>query len=279
MISGILLLNKPSGISSNQALQKAKKILKVSKAGHFGTLDPLAEGLLIIGINSGTKLSKFLLNDEKEYEATIRLGISTDTDDSEGRVITSNNTEISIETLLEILDQFKGEQTQIPPKYSAIKIQGRKLYDYARKGEEIDIQPRKVTIHFLEILEFEYPILQIKLKVSKGTYIRSIARDLGHKLGVGAHLTKLVRTGQGDFSLVNATTFENLNEQKILDLDKVFSKTSCIEISSSQLKDLEQGRRPPLTNSNKGLVILKHANKIAGLARIDNGELIKEFLV
>ena len=279
MISGILLLNKPSGISSNQALQKAKKILKVSKAGHFGTLDPLAEGLLIIGINSGTKLSKFLLNDEKEYEATIRLGISTDTDDSEGRVITSNNTEISIETLLEILDQFRGEQTQIPPKYSAIKIQGRKLYDYARKGEEIDIQPRKVTIHFLEILEFEYPILQIKLKVSKGTYIRSIARDLGHKLGVGAHLTKLVRTGQGDFSLVNATTFENLNEQKILDLDKVFSKTSCIEITSSQLKDLEHGRRPPFNNSDAGLVILKHANKIAGLARIDNGELIKEFLV
>ena len=279
MISGILLLNKPSGISSNQALQKAKKILKVSKAGHFGTLDPLAEGLLIIGINSGTKLSKFLLNDEKEYEATIRLGISTDTDDSEGRVITSNNTEISIETLLEILDQFRGEQTQIPPKYSAIKIQGRKLYDYARKGEEIDIQPRKVTIHFLEILEFEYPIIQIKLKVSKGTYIRSIARDLGQKLGVGAHLTKLVRTGQGDFSLVNATTFENLNQQKILDLDKVFSKTSCIEITSSQLKDLEHGRRPPLTNSNKGLVILKYANKIAGLARIDNGELIKEFLV
>ena len=279
MISGILLLNKPSGISSNQALQKAKKILKVSKAGHFGTLDPLAEGLLIIGINSGTKLSKFLLNDEKEYEATIRLGISTDTDDSEGRVITSNNTEISIETLLEILDQFRGEQTQIPPKYSAIKIQGRKLYDYARKGEEIDIQPRKVTIHFLEILEFEYPIIQIKLKVSKGTYIRSIARDLGHKLGVGAHLTKLVRTGQGDFSLVNATTFENLNEQKILDLDKVFSKTSCIEITSSQLKDLEHGRRPPFNNSNKGLVILKYANKIAGLARIDNGELIKEFLV
>ena len=279
MISGILLLNKPSGISSNQALQKAKKILKVSKAGHFGTLDPLAEGLLIIGINSGTKLSKFLLNDEKEYEATIRLGISTDTDDSEGRVITSNNTEINIETLLEILDQCRGEQTQIPPKYSAIKIQGRKLYDYARKGEEIDIQPRKVTIHFLEILEFEYPTLQIKLKVSKGTYIRSIARDLGQKLGVGAHLTKLVRTGQGDFSLVNATTFENLNEQKILDLDKVFTETSCIEISSSQLKDLEHGRRPPLTNSNKGLVILKYANKIAGLARIDNGELIKEFLV
>ena len=279
MNSGILLLNKPSGISSNQALQKAKKILKVSKAGHFGTLDPLAEGLLIIGINSGTKLSKFLLNDEKEYEATIRLGISTDTDDSEGRVIASNNTEISIENLLEILDQFRGEQTQIPPKYSAIKIQGRKLYDYARKGEEIDIQPRKVTIHFLEILEFEYPTLQIKLKVSKGTYIRSIARDLGHKLGVGAHLTKLVRTGQGDFSLVNATTFENLNEQKILDLDKVFYETSCIEISSSQLKDLEHGRRPSFNNFNKGLVILKHANKIAGLARIDNGELIKEFLV
>ena len=279
MISGILLLNKPSGISSNQALQKAKKILKVSKAGHFGTLDPLAEGLLIIGINSGTKLSKFLLNDEKEYEATIRLGISTDTDDSEGKVITSNNTEISIETLLEMLDQFRGEQTQIPPKYSAIKIQGRKLYDYARKGEEIDIQPRKVTIHFLEVLEFDYPILQIKLKVSKGTYIRSIARDLGHKLGVGAHLTKLVRTGQGDFSLLNATTFENLNGQKILDLDKVFSEASCIEISSSQLKDLEHGRRPPFNNSHKGLVILKHANKIAGLARIDNGELIKEFLV
>ena len=279
MISGILLLNKPSGISSNQALQKAKKILKISKAGHFGTLDPLAEGLLIIGINSGTKLSKFLLNDEKEYEATIHLGISTDTDDSEGRVITSNNTEISIETLSEILDQFRGEQTQIPPKYSAIKIQGRKLYDYARKGEEIDIQPRKVTIHFLEILEFEYPTLQIKLKVSKGTYIRSIARDLGHKLGVGAHLTKLVRTEQGKFSLLNATTFKNLHEQNILDLDKVFSETSCIEISSSQLKDLEHGRRPPFNNSNKGLVILKYANKIAGLARIDNGELIKEFLV
>ena len=279
MISGILLLNKPSGISSNQALQKAKKILKVSKAGHFGTLDPLAEGLLIIGINSGTKLSKFLLNDEKEYEATIRLGISTDTDDREGKVITTNNAEISIETLLEVLDQFRGEQSQIPPKYSAIKIQGRKLYDYARKGEEINIQPRKVTINFLEVLEFKYPNLQIRLKVSKGTYIRSIARDLGHKLGVGAHLTKLVRTEQGKFSLLNATTFENLHEQKILDLDQVFPETSCIEISSSQLKDLEHGRRPSFNDSNEGLVILKHANKIAGLARIDNMELIKEFLV
>ncbi len=165
---------------------------------------------MIIGINSGTKVSKFLLNDCKEYEATIRLGISTDTDDSEGRVITADDTQISIETLLEILDQFRGEQTQIPPKYSAIKIQGRKLYDYARKGEEIDIQSRKVTIHFLEVLEFEYPNLKIKLKVSKGTYIRSIARDLGHKLGVGAHLTKLVRTGQGDFRFGKCNYFRKL---------------------------------------------------------------------
>ncbi|MEK9649973.1 MAG: tRNA pseudouridine(55) synthase TruB [Gammaproteobacteria bacterium] len=279
MSSGILLINKPSGISSNQALQQAKKILRVKKAGHFGTLDPLAAGLLILGINNGTKLSTLLLNNDKEYEASICLGISTDTDDSEGRVIAEDHAKISNDKLLQELSKFRGEQIQKPPKFSAIKIKGKRLYDYSRKGEEVEIQPRKVVINDLEVLDYDYPILKIRLNVSKGTYIRSIARDLGLNLGVGAHLTGLLRTKQGKYTLSDAVRLEDLQSKNILGLDKIFPDSSTLEISYSQLLDLKHGRRPPIDLPNSSYLILKQSNRVVGLGKIEKKQLVKEFLV
>ena len=279
MDSGILLLNKPSGISSNQALQKAKKILNIKKAGHFGTLDPLAQGLLILGINYGTKLSSFLLNEDKEYEAKIHLGITTDTDDSEGKIIASSNKTVSNFEVAQALKKIMGIQYQVPPRFSAIKVKGKKLYQYARNGQEIIIKPREVNIKECELVKFEFPMLKLKLKVSKGTYIRSIARDLGESLGIGAHITSLNRTRQGIFNLLDAVSLENISEENILELDQIFPNCLNLEISDSQLIDLHHGRRPKIASLNATLVVLKHSGKIVGLARIENNELIKEFLV
>ncbi|MEY2972771.1 MAG: tRNA pseudouridine synthase [Pseudomonadota bacterium] len=279
MTSGILLLNKPSGISSNQALQKVKKILNIKKAGHFGTLDPLAQGLLILGINYGTKLSAFLLNEDKEYEATIHLGITTDTDDSDGKIISSSNKTVSNFAVVEALKQIMGIQYQVPPRFSAIKVEGKKLYEYARKGQEIVIKAREVNIKKCELVKFEFPILELKLKVSKGTYIRSIARDLGESLGIGAHITNLTRTRQGIFDLQDAVNLEKISQYNILELDQIFPNCLNLEISDSELIDLHHGRRPQIASLDATLVILKHSGKVAGLARIENNELIKEFLV
>lgn len=209
-ISGVLLLDKPIGISSNGALQHAKRIYRAAKAGHTGNLDPIATGLLPICFGEATKFSQFLTDSDKRYQAVIKLGETTDTGDAEGQVLETRPVSATLAQVETVLERFEGEIEQTPPMYSALKHQGRPLYDYARKGVEIERAARRVTIHELILLGFEGDTLKLDVACSKGTYIRVLAEDIGKALGCGAHMTGLRRTRVGGFSLEQAVTLDTL---------------------------------------------------------------------
>jgi tRNA pseudouridine55 synthase len=209
-ISGVLLLDKPMGISSNGALQHAKRLYRAAKAGHTGNLDPIATGLLPICFGEATKFSQFLTDSDKRYEATIKLGQTTDTGDAEGQVLETRPVAVVLDQIEAVLPRFLGAIAQVPPMHSALKHQGRPLYDYARKGVEIERAPRRVCIHAMTLLAFEGDVLRLDVVCSKGTYIRVLAEDIGKALGCGAHMTGLRRTEVGGFSLGQAVTLDEL---------------------------------------------------------------------
>lgn len=213
-IDGILLLDKPVGPSSNQALQRARRALHARKAGHAGTLDPFATGLLVCCLGRATKLATPLLESDKVYEATMVLGIETDSGDLTGAVVSkSEDATVSAIAQADIdaaLAQFRGEIEQIPPMHSALKHKGKPLYHYARQGTEIERPARQVTIHQLELISHEQARVRIRVACSKGTYIRTLAQDIGRVLGCGAHLEALHRTVVGPFSVAQATGLEAL---------------------------------------------------------------------
>lgn len=209
-ISGVLLIDKPSGPSSNAVLQRAKRLFGSRRAGHTGTLDPLASGLLVIGLGEATKFAAALLDADKAYRARMKLGVRTATGDAEGAVLASTPVDVSRSALLETLERFRGEIEQVPPRHAAIKHKGRPLYEYARRGEEVPRKPRRVVIHRLELEEFVEDSAVLLVECSKGTYIRSLAEDIGSALGCGAHLTSLERTAVGPFRLDRALKLETL---------------------------------------------------------------------
>jgi tRNA pseudouridine55 synthase len=199
-ISGILLLDKPIGLSSNGALQRVKRLYRAAKAGHTGSLDPLATGLLPVCLGSATKISAFLLDADKRYRVRIRLGESTTTADAEGEVIRSAPTDgVTEPALRAALEGFLGTISQLPPMFSAVKYQGERLYKLARQGLEVERQPREVTIFAIDLLEFALPEVEIDVHCSKGTYVRTLAEDLGEVLGCGGHVVGLRRTGVGPY--------------------------------------------------------------------------------
>ena len=218
MNSGIFLVNKDKGLSSNKAIQKIKKRLDIKKIGHFGTLDPLAEGLLICGINKGTKLSEKFLNLDKSYFSKIMLGIQTTTDDSEGDIIKEKKIQISEKEIIEMTKTFIGESKQKPPFFSALKHKGKPLYKYAREGKLVEKEPRDIKIYKILNIFVENAFVSFEISCSKGTYIRSIARDLGDKLECGGHLVELVRLSQGSFNLKDAKKVDDI---QISDLIKI----------------------------------------------------------
>jgi tRNA pseudouridine55 synthase len=210
-VDGILLLDKPVGLTSNAALQQVKRLYNAQKAGHTGNLDPLASGLLPICFGEATKMSAFLLDADKEYIGTCKLGVRTSSADAEGVVIETRPVPaLSRARVLEVLEQFMGEIAQIPPMHSALKIQGQPLYKLAHQGIEVERQPRNVTIYALELLRLEGDELDIRVHCSKGTYIRTLAEDIGAALGCGAHLSALRRTLAGPFRLEGAVTMEQI---------------------------------------------------------------------
>ncbi len=221
MQSGIFLVNKDKGISSNKAIQKLKKKLDIRKIGHFGTLDPNASGLLVCAVNKATKLSDKFLNSDKGYIAEVTLGISTSTDDSEGEIIFQSEVETSIDQIESSLKQFRGKSMQIPPFFSALKHKGKPLYKYARDGEFITKPAREIIVHEIKDFKACLPTITFKIFCSKGTYIRSIARDLGESLGCGGHLSGLKRVLQGPFSLKNASTLDDLNWNHLIHLEEI----------------------------------------------------------
>jgi tRNA pseudouridine55 synthase len=218
-INGILLLDKPIGFSSNQALQKIKWLLKAAKAGHTGTLDPLATGLLPLCFGEATKFAHFLTDADKTYIATIQLGATTTTGDAEGEVLTTSPVNVSRSGFEQACQQFMGEISQTPPMYSALKFEGKALYEYARAGVEIERQARRVTIQSIEVNSFAGDVAVITVTCSKGTYIRTLAEDIGKQLGCGAHLIGLRRTATADYQISQAVTleqFEVMSEEERL---------------------------------------------------------------
>ena len=209
-VHGILLLDKPVGLSSNAALQRARRLFRARKAGHTGSLDPLASGLLAVCFGQATKVSALLLDADKTYEASVQLGVTTATGDAEGEVLARRDASVDEAGLQRALQRFRGEIEQVPPMYSALKRGGRPLYELARRGLSVERAPRRVTIRELELLQREGALLRIRLRASKGTYVRQLAADLGDVLGTGAHLAALRRTRVGDFDLGQAVTLEAL---------------------------------------------------------------------
>lgn len=210
-VNGVLLLDKPIGITSNAALQRVKRLFNANKAGHTGSLDPLATGMLPLCLGEATKISSFLLSADKEYQASLKLGVNTDSADADGSVIQTRPVEAYSEArVCEVLESFLGQSTQIPPMHSAIKQNGQPLYKLAHQGIEVERKARDITIHSLELLRFEGDELDIAVRSSKGTYIRVLAEDIGEALGCGAHITKLRRTSVGSLDEQPMYTLESL---------------------------------------------------------------------
>ncbi|ROV61523.1 tRNA pseudouridine(55) synthase TruB [Vibrio ponticus] len=211
-IDGVILLDKPTGISSNDALQKVKRIYFAEKAGHTGALDPLATGMLPICLGEATKFSQFLLDSDKRYRVIAKLGERTDTSDSDGEVVETRPVDVDLAKLEACIDKFRGESDQVPSMFSALKYQGKPLYEYARKGIEVPRESRKITVYEIVLHRFEGDEVEMEVHCSKGTYIRTIVDDLGEMLGCGAHVTMLRRTGVAKYPYERMVTLEQLNE-------------------------------------------------------------------
>jgi len=212
VIDGALLLDKPVGLSSNTALQEAKRLMGAKKAGHGGTLDPLASGLLVVLFGEATKFAGPMLDADKEYLATVKLGERTDTGDAEGKVVETRPVSVGDEQLAAALARFRGEIEQLPPMHSALKHEGVPLYKMARKGQTVERKPRRVQIHELELLARKGALVELRVRSSKGTYIRTLAEDIGAALGTGAHLAALRRTASGRFDVRDAVTLDELRD-------------------------------------------------------------------
>lgn len=243
-IDGVLLLDKPLGMSSNHALQAARRLFAAEKGGHTGTLDPLATGLLPLCFGEATKFAGELLNADKRYTARVHLGITTDTADAEGAVLSEAPVAISLEQLDSVLAEFRGEISQLPPMYSALKRDGKPLYEYARAGIEVDRQPRQITIFELNLLGCELPFFELDVLCSKGTYIRTLAADIGARLGCGAHLASLRRTAIGRIGFSQAITLATLEATPELERSKfLLAMDALLGDLPVAFLDPEQSRR------------------------------------
>ena len=286
-LDGVLLFDKPLGLSSNTALQKVRRLFQAEKAGHTGTLDPLATGLLPICFGEATKFSSALLDADKTYRARVRLGQTTTTGDAEGEIISRSQVEVSEAQLPEVLSRFVGEIRQLPPMHSAIKHQGKPLYEYIRKGETVDRKARSVTIHELVLERFAGEELEMVVRCSKGTYIRTLAEDIGQTLGCGAHLLALRRLAIGRFSLEDAYGWERLEhmdkqerETCLLPLDCMLQGLPMLELDNGQVTRIAQGQRLVLEQAlPSDRIRLYGAGEFIGVGRLEGNLLVPERLV
>jgi tRNA pseudouridine55 synthase len=249
-IHGILLLDKRLGVSSNKALQEVKRLFNAQKAGHTGSLDPLATGLLPICFGEATKVSGMMLEDNKRYHVLIQLGIKTDTGDMEGEIIdTRTIPAFTLNEIEAILEKFKGSIDQVPPMYSALKLNGKKLYELARNGITVERSARRITIFELKLISAQKDTLELDVYCSKGTYIRSLAEDIGETLGCGATVKALRRTQSGSFAIEQAITFEQLQKlgdeqflETLIDVDSPLKALPCIQLNNQQATSIKFGQ-------------------------------------
>jgi tRNA pseudouridine55 synthase len=251
-VDAVLLLDKPLGMSSNHALQATRRLFNAEKGGHTGTLDPLATGLLPLCFGEATKFAGELLNADKRYHARVHLGITTDTEDAEGAVLAESSVDVTLADIEAVLAEFRGEISQLPPMYSALKRDGKPLYAYARAGIELAREPRQVTIYELKLVSCELPFVEIDVLCSKGTYIRTLAADIGARLGCGAHLAALRRTGIGRLDLSQAIPLavleaesEAMRNEHLMPVDALLSNVPMARLDAEQTRRIGHGQAIP----------------------------------
>ncbi len=276
---GFLNIYKPAGMTSHDVVSRLRRVTKVKQIGHTGTLDPFAQGVLPIAIGKATRLIEFL-EDDKEYLATVQFGAATTTYDIEGEATFTSEKCVNEEEVCEALKDFQGEISQLPPIYSAIKVKGKKLYEYARKGEEVEIEPRKVTVETrLVNFDSQKQAAQLSVNCSAGTYIRSIAHDLGEKLGVGGHLIKLIRTKAGKFVVENAIQLEDFDTLENV-CENLINPLALIDypqhgLTNKELERVQHGQF--LVNKDykdDDFVILTYNKEVAAIAVSQEGKLL-----
>ena len=288
-IHGVFLLDKPQGMSSNDIMQKVKRIFQANKAGHTGALDPLATGMLPICLGEATKFSQFLLDADKRYLVTAKLGERTDTSDAEGQIVETRDVKVKTPEILTALEQFRGDILQVPTMFSALKHNGKPLYEYARQGITVEREARPITIFELNFIEYNAPYLTLEVHCSKGTYIRTLVDDLGEVLGCGAHVTMLRRTAVADYpteKMLDWHALQILAEQQDLALldallspmDTAVAKLPALILNESQTQGIGFGQRIKFDNPNRlqGQVrLFSHENRFLGVAVIDENNVIR----
>ena len=285
-IDGVFLLDKPQGMSSNDIMQKVKRVFQANKAGHTGALDPLATGMLPICLGEATKFSQFLLDADKRYVVTAKLGERTDTSDAEGQVVETRPVNVEISQILTALEQFRGDILQVPTMFSALKHNGKPLYEYARAGITVEREARPITIFGINFIEYQAPSLTLEVHCSKGTYIRTLVDDLGEVLGCGAHVTVLRRTAVADYPTEKMMTWDALQalaeqgdlDQHLLPIDTAVSKLPALKLNAEQSKGIGFGQRVKFTNEAKlrGQVrLFSDKNIFLGVALIDDNNVIR----
>ena len=288
-IHGVFLLDKPQGMSSNDIMQKVKRIFQANKAGHTGALDPLATGMLPICLGEATKFSQFLLDADKRYLVTAKLGERTDTSDAEGQIVETRKVKVKTPEILTALEQFRGNILQVPTMFSALKHNGKPLYEYARQGITVEREARPITIFELNFIEYNAPYLTLEVHCSKGTYIRTLVDDLGEVLGCGAHVTMLRRTAVADYpteKMLDWHALQSLAEQQdlalldalLLPMDTAVAKLPTLTLNESQTQGIGFGQRIKFDNLNRlqGQVrLFSHENRFLGVAVIDENNVIR----
>lgn len=261
VVSGVLVVDKPTGMTSHDVVQVVRRGTGIRRAGHTGTLDPRASGVLVILLGPAVRMSEFVSASDKRYQATIRVGSSTDTYDSEGSITDqTSDIDVSEEQFNEILQQFTGEIEQVPPPYSAVKIKGRKAYEMARRGEEVELKPRIINVYSLEVLEWDPPESVIDVYCSSGTYVRSLANDIGKALGTGAYLVGLRRTKSGRFTLRDAVPLRILREafeagewyNYLIPAAEALADWPMVELDADQMEFVRHGHRIPAESGQTG---------------------------
>ena len=277
-VDGALLVDKALGLTSNAVLQKAKRLFGAAKAGHAGTLDPLASGLLLVLFGEATKFAGPLLDADKEYVATLKLGQRTTTGDAEGEVLEERPVDVTQASLLPVLERFRGETEQVPPMHSALKHKGTPLYRLARRGQEVERAPRRVLISALELVKFDTPSAVLRIVCSKGTYIRVLAEDIGEALGCGAHLAGLRRTASGRFRIQDAVTLDRLEEiqmaervQRLRSLPALLEGLPRAELGAVEEARLRQGQALKVGGLRPGLcAVVRPDGAVIGLGSADS---------
>lgn len=286
-INGIIIINKPKGYTSHDVVAKVKKILDIKKVGHTGTLDPNATGVLPLLLNQGTKLSKYLIDHDKEYEVVLKLGIKTDTLDGEGNKIEERVVDWNkLQDVEKVLQGLKGKQKQIPPMYSAIKVKGKKLYEYARNGQTVEIAPREIEIYHIELqaIDKEKNEILFKVECSKGTYIRSLCEEIAKRLGTIGYMKELNRTKVGKFKIENTITLSYLeaNTQKVInenmiEMEEFFKDKDSIHLNKRQLEKFLNGVKIEVKKSD-GLYNIYEKDYI-GLGVVNNEKLKRDIVL